>query len=59
MSLAILFMRTWALWNRNTRVATLLGTVFLGAVVSTTAFCIFWQDTVISTSKPYLRPMLS
>lgn len=54
---AILFMRTWALWNRSTRVAIALGTVYFGVVISTTAFCIFWQDTVISTFESHALPM--
>lgn len=56
-SSAILFMRTWALWNRSTRVAIALGTIYFGAVISTTAFCIFWQDTVISTFESHALPM--
>lgn len=48
-SIAILMMRTWALWNRNKWVAVVLGIVFLGATISCIAIFIIWQNTLIRT----------
>lgn len=44
---AILLIRTWALWNRDKRIAIILGAISVGAVACMIVVCTLWQKTII------------
>lgn len=46
-SSAILLIRTWALWNRDKRIAIILGVISAGAATCMIVVCILWQKTII------------
>lgn len=52
-STGLLFARTWALWNQNTRLAIALGAFYLTALSSVAIMCIFWQSTFVCMSCFY------